>query len=99
MGPFDKIKGLVLASLGLFRPYCNFSATAAEYSMASTEPQQHEAEAAPIPIASTHNTVKCHLNSEKILISSNRIQILEMTPILQPGTNKLKALTIFCRCG
>jgi hypothetical protein len=33
--------------------------------MASTEPEQHEAEAAPIPIVSTHNTVRCHLNSKK----------------------------------
>jgi hypothetical protein len=58
-------KGSRLTSLRLFRPYCIFSATAAEHSMASTAPQQHEAEAAPIPIASTHNTVKCHLNSKK----------------------------------
>ena len=61
--------------------------------MASTG--QHEAEAAPIPIASTHNTVKFHLILKKILIGSNRIQIMEMTPILQPETSKPKALTIF----
>ena len=44
-----------------------------EDSTAITEPEQHEAEAAPIPIASTQNTVKCDLNLKNILIGSDRI--------------------------
>ena len=63
--------------------------------MAATEPEQQEAEAAPIPIASPQNTVKCDLNSKNVLIGANRIWILAMTPTLQSGTSEPKALTIF----